>query len=80
MLEGLDMSSQDYDTASLLWVNSHMLRRIQSDIHMLQAVHVYKGTGHEVVMFQVVCLCFWMNLRGGREQLVGRIWQPVRAP
>jgi hypothetical protein len=53
-----------------------MLRRIESDIHMLQAVHVYKGTGHEVVMFQVVCLCFWMNLRGE----LGRIWQPVRAP
>jgi hypothetical protein len=57
-----------------------MLKRLESDIHMLHAVHVYKGTGHEVVMFQVVCLCFWMNLRGGREQLVGRIWQPVRAP
>jgi hypothetical protein len=57
-----------------------MLWRINSSIQMSVAVHVYKGTGHEVVMFQVVCLCFRMNLRGGREQLAGRIWQPVRAP
>jgi len=34
---------------------------------MLETAHEYKS-GPVVVMFQVVCLCFGRDLRGGRSQ------------